>query len=82
VMLDFDNYVLYGHSNDPTRTYCPLQHVPGCGPTGHTHNDMASWVPPFTISCMMLYHKSCAMDLDGLPLFHTEMPEEEWEDMY
>ncbi|KAK3309544.1 uncharacterized protein B0T15DRAFT_506314 [Chaetomium strumarium] len=80
MMLDFKDYVLHGSTDDSTRTTCPFRHVPDCGPTGHTHNDMVSWVTPFTISCMMLYHKYYAMDLDGLPLFHAEMPEDEWED--
>lgn len=35
-----------------------------------THLDMASWVPPFTTSCMVIYDRSWASSADEVPLYY------------
>lgn len=67
VLFDFEDFVFDGDTERGGSGTCPLRHVPGCGPAGHTHSNMVSWVPPFTVNCMMLYDKSWARGLDWLP---------------
>ncbi|KAL2188378.1 hypothetical protein L209DRAFT_751283 [Thermothelomyces heterothallicus CBS 203.75] len=64
--LEFRQFVLgliRERNASGTRT-CPLGNVPGCGPTGHTYDDMVAWVPPFAMSVMMLYGSSWAKTID------------------
>ncbi|GAB1316073.1 2EXR domain-containing protein [Madurella fahalii] len=75
-VFDFEDCVLEGDTERGGSGTCPLRHVPGCGPAGHTHNDMVSWVPPFTINCMILYDKSWLRGLDWLPSLDLEALEE------
>jgi hypothetical protein len=58
----FEDFVLgdpgeNGNAPDPSWR-CLLVGIPGCGPSGHTHGDMITWVPRFEIHHLMLYNKS------------------------
>ena len=64
-MFMFEDFVLGdpgddGNAPDPSST-CPLvgiPGIPGCGPSGHTHSDMTTWVPLFEMRHLMLYDKA------------------------
>ncbi|KAL2156429.1 hypothetical protein VTH82DRAFT_1174 [Thermothelomyces myriococcoides] len=49
---------------------CPLHPLPGCGSSGHTYGDIASWEPPFTVGFMLLYDADWAQAMgDRSPYF-------------